>query len=143
VSFITAIALDNIPIRRGAWLSTPASWGAAKTTPRFTQTGIPVLGDDDMLLGYPYLQTNQIPTGAVTNGDFVFFGSWPDLLVGLWEGVDLVVDPYTLAAQAQIRVVVNQFADLQVRYDQAFCVSSDAGAILLGKSAPKNAGNNK
>ena len=141
VNFIAAIASDNVPIRNGAWISTPASWGNGISTPRFPNTGIPLISDNNTLLGYPFLQTNQIPSGTAPNHDICFFGSFSELLIGLWDGsADVVVDPYTLSNSAQVRVVMNQFSDINCRYEQAFCLSTDAAAYSL-EARPTNSKN--
>lgn len=42
------------------------------------------------------------------------FGDWSNLTVGIWDGLDIVVDNYTLAADGCIRLVVNFYCDAQL-----------------------------
>jgi hypothetical protein len=45
-----------------------------------------------------------------------------------WVGVEILVDPFTFASQAEIRVRSTLLADIAFRYPLAFCASSDSGA---------------
>ena len=42
------------------------------------------------------------------------FGDWSNLTVGIWDGLDIVVDNFTLAADGCIRLVVNFYCDAQL-----------------------------
>jgi hypothetical protein len=64
--------------------------------------------------------TNQI------NGNEVAYGNWEDDILGMWGGLDIVVDPFTSALQATINVTVNAFIDNVVRHIGSFAWSSDA-----------------
>ena len=56
----------------------------------------------------------------------MIFGNWEDLLIGQWGGLDLVVDPYTKAKNAQIELVVNSWWDIAVRHPESFAAMQDA-----------------
>ena len=149
VKAVVSIDDSRVNLTSGAWIANPRCWGAGISTPKFPNTGITVVNEGTgrqaemyTCLGYPYLRTQQIPnTDQAANvppappganpyprlGGAVFFGNWSDLLIGQWAGFEVVVDPYTLAHLAQVRVVVLQFADLNVRYPEAFAVSIDNG----------------
>jgi len=58
----------------------------------------------------------------------VVFGKWSEMLICSWIGVEILVDPYSLATTAEIRVRASLLADIQFRYPLAFCASSDSGA---------------
>jgi HK97 family phage major capsid protein len=126
VRAVVSIDDSRIPLSGLGWISNPRSWGAGISTPKFPNTGITVIADNQTCLGYPYRTTQQVPnTGA--NEGLVFFGNWSDLLIGQWDGLDVIVDPYTRAAEAIVRVVVLQWFDCNVRYPEAFAVSTDPG----------------
>lgn len=40
------------------------------------------------------------------------------LVIGQWGGVDILIDPYTKAADGQVRLVVNSYFDAKLRGDQ-------------------------
>ena len=70
--------------------------------------------------GYRTEVTNQIVTGDV------FFGNFADLIVGLWGGLDLTVDPYSLSKSGGLRIVVFQDVDFAVRRVESFCLGRKA-----------------
>jgi HK97 family phage major capsid protein len=128
VAAVVSIDDSRVSLLTPAWIANPVCWGAGISTPKFPNTGITVIESGGAglgtCLGYRYLTTHQIPnTGA--NEGLVFFGNWQDLLIGQWDGTDIIVDPYTRAHQAVIRIVVLQFYDINVRYPEAFAVSRD------------------
>jgi HK97 family phage major capsid protein len=131
IDFVVALERQNLPQRGAAWIINPLSWGKALATPKFVNTGFPVVdpGTPHSVVGYPYLRTNQIPSAGAFASRIVF-GDWAQLLIGQWAGVELIVDPFSQAGRAQIVVTVNQFADLNLRYRRAFVVSRNADAVV-------------
>lgn len=67
--------------------------------------------------GTPALNTSHLGTDLV-----YIYGDWSNLAVGAWGGVDLVVDPYTRAANGEVRIVVNAYFDAVKLRDNAFVV---------------------
>jgi hypothetical protein len=61
-------------------------------------------------------------------GSKVIFGKWSEMLICTWLGLDVMVDPFSLAVTGEIRVQVSLLADIQFRYPLAFACSSDSGA---------------
>lgn len=47
-------------------------------------------------------------------GNGVAYGDFGNLVIGQWGGLDVTVDPYTLATSGQIRIVINAFMDAKV-----------------------------
>ena len=47
------------------------------------------------------------------------FGDWKELVVAQWGAIDIVVDPYTLARQNAVRLVINAFFDAKLRRPDA------------------------
>jgi HK97 family phage major capsid protein len=106
------------PNVKGTWKS------LAKNDPRNTAGPyFPVFfwEPDSTVNGYRAIPTNQVP------GDKVIFGKWNELMIGQWAGLDIVVDIYTLATQAEIRVITNMFVDVKYRYASAFSYSTNSG----------------
>lgn len=55
------------------------------------------------------------------------FGSdWSDLILAMFGGFDVVVDPFTLAGSGQVRITGNQFIDVGVRQVASFAAMTDA-----------------
>ena len=63
--------------------------------------------------GYPVSASSNVVAGGYAFGDF------SELVVAQWGGIDIVVDPYTLATKNAIRLVINAFFDAKVRRDGA------------------------
>jgi hypothetical protein len=81
--------------------------------------------DDDTfgrVNGRRAISSTQLPAGQV------ILGKWSEMIIASWVGVEILVDPFTLASQAEIRVRSTLLADIQFRYPLAFCASSDSGA---------------
>lgn len=55
--------------------------------------------------GTPVIANSDVPNTQYAYGDF------SNIVMGTWGDVDLIVDPYTLAAENSIRIVVNAFVD--------------------------------
>lgn len=80
--------------------------------------------DGNDIDGTPVIANSDVPTTQYAYGDF------SNIVMGTWGNVDLIVDPYTLAAENSIRIVVNAFVDWKK-------VRKDENVIVYGKvSAP-------
>ena len=56
----------------------------------------------------------------------IFFGNWSDLVLAFWGGLDIVVDPYSLATTNLTRITTNTYADVGVRHAASFSAMLDA-----------------
>ncbi len=72
---------------------------------------------------YLAVATNQIPNNQV------LFGDWTSVILAMWGGWDVVVNPYSLDINAQVRITINTFIDVALRHPQSFCISADAGNL--------------
>lgn len=63
--------------------------------------------------------TKAFNTSNVSGTQYVY-GDFSNLAIGSWGGVDLTVDPYTKAADGQIRLVVNMYVDAAILREAAF-----------------------
>lgn len=79
--------------------------------------------------GYEALCSNQIPNnlikGTATNLTAAFFGDFSKVLLGVWAGLDVMVDPYSESTNAIIKVIAKQMVDIQLTRGEFFCVASD------------------
>ncbi len=108
--------------------------GWCKTTPKIGTTFPDFLWDSGAqpLNGYRTgVTNNQVSNG--TKGTAVgicstlaFASDWSNLILALFGGLDIVVDPYTLASSGQYRLTANQFIDFGVRNPACFAVFTDA-----------------
>lgn len=134
VLFETLIRQQNV-MGRLAYASTSATKGSLKTVAE-ALTGATTIGgsqnaiwkgiggdggEDGMVNGYQAIDSQQIPNNQVLAG---MFGHFIELM---WGGLDIVVDYYTKASNAEVRVIMNLWIDFLARHPQAFCTSTDAG----------------
>ena len=72
-----------------------------------------LLLEDGEVDGYPVSDSSNVVAGGYAFGDF------SELVVAQWGGIDIVVDPYTLATKNAIRLVINAYFDAKVRRNGA------------------------
>lgn len=125
VQMETEIAADNADVNNMAYVLNARGRGAAKTTPKFASgssvadAGV-IWEPGNTLNGYRAEVTNQVQDGDV------FFGNFADLVVGMWGGLDMTVDPYSLSKSGGLRIVVFQDVDFAVRRVESFCLGRNA-----------------
>lgn len=119
VAMESAVANDNALNGSLAYICRPADFGTLKTTEKATGTAQFVVSPDNNMNGYNVIRSNQ-----VTSGDF-YFGNFADLLIGMYGGLDITVDPYALSTSGGVRIVALQTVDVAVRHAVSFCKSSD------------------
>lgn len=119
VALETAIATDNADVNSMAYVMNAAMRGHAKTAPRFgTGTESTIWEPGNTVNGYRTEITNQLTAGDV------IFGNFNDLLIGLWGGLDITVDPYSLSKSGGLRIVAFQDVDFAVRRTESFAYGS-------------------
>ncbi len=130
-------ALDNanVPMGRLAFVGNGIIRSKAMGT--LTSPGVAgpfIMALPDSLAGYPYASTSLIPVAPATTGagarparSTLVFGSWENLLVGVWDALDLTSNPYSDTAYRKGAVQVRIIADLDVavRHPEAFAFSDD------------------
>ncbi len=81
--------------------------------------------------GYRALVTNNVPanltkgTSTTICSAALFGADWSDEVIGLFGAPDITVDPYTKADTGQVKITLNQFADMQVRQPASFAKIED------------------
>ena len=66
--------------------------------------------------GYRFLSTTLAPAKKLIFGDF------SQLVLALWSGTDITVDPYSLSTKGALRIVALQDCDYLIRHVKAFAV---------------------
>lgn len=121
VQMETAIASDNADVNSMAYAMGAGMRGHLKTTEKFDGTnGSPIWEAGNTVNGYRSEVTNQITAGDM------FFGNWADVVVGMWGGLDITVDPYSNSKKGRLRIVTMQDVDILLRRVESFCYGSDA-----------------
>jgi HK97 family phage major capsid protein len=120
VKMETEIAADNADIGSMAYVAHSRFRGWCKTTPKFgTGTEATIWEPGNTVNGYRTEITNQLLDTDV------FFGNFADFVIGLWGGLDLTVDPYSLSKSGGIRIVAFQDVDMALRRPESICWGSD------------------
>jgi HK97 family phage major capsid protein len=126
VGFETAVAVDNaLRVNATSYMLKPDMRGSLKTTLKVSgDAGTGFIWDiqspNNPLNGYPAWVTNQVVSGDL------FFGYWPDLLIGMWGGLDVIVDPYTQARKGVVGITNHQSMDVAVRQPVSFAFDNDS-----------------
>ncbi len=115
VGMETEVAADNALRGNLAYIINAAMAGALKTTAKDSGSGLFVLQNGEMN-GYRTIVSNQAATGDA------YFGNFADLLIGMWGGLDILVDPYTSSTTGTVRIVAMQSVDVAVRHAVSFCL---------------------
>lgn len=119
VDMESLIAADNADIGQMGYIGNAAFRGHCKTTAKFgTGTESTIWEPGNTINGYNTEISNQIAAGDV------FFGNFADMLIGMWGGLDLTVDPYSLSKSGGLRIVVFQDVDFVLRRVESFCWGS-------------------
>lgn len=124
VSFQAQPLQSNVATGNWAYVIDPQTFGKLKTVARLSSTASGFLFEgtfvNGTIDGYSAKISQHVPS------HYMCFGAWNQMLFADWAGVDLVVDPYTLAKYQEIQVTTHMMVDLAFRHLEAFCVSSDS-----------------
>lgn len=101
--------------------------GKGKTTVKAAQGALGFIVDPDGTMnGYKVLRTNAVATNATTGENptaasawGILFANWAEMLIGQWGAIDMMVDPYTKADEAMVRIIINSYWDAGMRRDSA------------------------
>jgi len=112
-----------------AYVTSPKGAFTAKTIALDTGSGR-FLFEDGKMNSYPAFITNNISitlddptaTGTTAVDTAYYFGNWNDLLIGNFGGLDVVIDPYTLATTGTIRMIVQMMVDVNYRHLGSFSI---------------------
>lgn len=138
VDLESAVANANADAGRLAYLTNTKVRGKLRKTEEFATTngkpvwtsaaGRPGIGE---LLGYDAYTSNSVPsnlTKGTSSGvcSAICYGNWADMLLFMWGGLDLILDPYSLSTSGGKRVVALQDVDAQLRRVASFAAMQDA-----------------
>jgi HK97 family phage major capsid protein len=134
VQFETALASANAPTGGGwKWITTPGIRGKLKQTLQNTVSGALWCWESgDVMNSYPALVSNQMPSNytagtSTTICHGMVLGAWSECLIGEFGGgVEIIVDPYTVASQNMIQYHAIVMADVAVRHGASFAFTKAA-----------------
>lgn len=133
-----AVEIANADQNALAYLTNNKVKNQLKNTKLDTGSGLFIWPQNsNELNGYPAFTSNLVPhnlTKGSTTGvevcSAIVFGDFSNLHIYNWGGMDITVDPYTLAGKAQIKLVVNTWWDVAVKHPGAFAAMLDALTTL-------------
>lgn len=130
VALESELANDNADFNRLGYLMTPGLRGYLKGLPIDAGSGIMTWRGSEVN-GYNAMVSTLVPSNldkGTSTGvcHAAIFGNWADLAIFRWAGYDIVVDPYSLATQATLKVVVNAWADVKLLHAESFAAMKDA-----------------
>lgn len=131
VALETEVSQDNADVGNLSYITNPKVRGKLKNTAVGTDQRMIWTPGSEPLNGYAAHVTNQVSSvldkGTSTGVcSAIFYGNWADLVMGLWGGLDILVDPYTASTKGDVRVVAFQDCDFVVRHPESFAAMLDA-----------------
>jgi hypothetical protein len=118
VGLETLVAEDNALLGNLSYICPASLYGSLKTTAKATNQAIFAVDPDGTMNGYRTIVSNQATAG------YLLFGNFSDLLIGMFGGLDLTVDPYTASTTGTVRVVALQSVDVAVRHAVSFALGT-------------------
>ena len=126
VDLETALAVDNADIGSLAFVTNAAVRGKARTTLKVSSATNGVMLWEALQALYPAEVTNSIPsTLGSGNKSAMIMANWSDLLIGIWSGTEILVDPYSRSLYGEVQVVMFQEADINLRHEESFAAVQD------------------
>lgn len=132
VKLETEVATLNADIGSLAYLTNPKVRGKMKSTSKVASSDSVMLWGDNAspVNGYRAEVTTTVPSdldkGSATGVcSAMLFGNWSDLIVGMWGGIDLMVNPYSLDKEGLVRITATAFYDTVVRRGASFAALRD------------------
>ena len=118
VSMEGKIDAANALVSTMAYIAHPTMKATMKTTQKVSGQAFFVWEPGDQVNGYQALTTTQITATEL------YFGNWADLVMAMWGGLDITVDPYSNSTAGTVRVTALQSVDFGVRHVESFCLGS-------------------
>lgn len=134
VDMETELNLDNALVQNVGFATTPGMAGKMRQTLESATAGARWVWDgnvmDGNMIGYRAVSSNQVSktlAGGAEHG--LILANWADLLIGMWAGLELLVDPYTLATQGLVKITSFQMVDIGLRRAESFCKATGATIV--------------
>lgn len=113
----------KVPLNTAKWLSEPGITADWMSTVKESGQANYVINENptgaQRVLGYDYMDHVDITANKVIFGEFSY------LLVALFGGIDLVVDPYSSKNAGQVELFANAFADAGLEQPSAFVIGDN------------------
>jgi HK97 family phage major capsid protein/HK97 family phage prohead protease len=114
IAMETDVASANADVGSMRYIMNAAARGALKSTSKAGTEAI-FVWENNEVNGYPVIVSNQL------QGNDALFGDFSSMVMGMWSGLDLMVDPYAGATAGTVRVIAHQDLDVAVKQPASFC----------------------
>lgn len=91
-----------------AYVANPALMAQLKQSAQVANVDAGMQGS--LINGYPTFFSNGVTKDPGVSANF-FFGDFSKMYMGMFGGLDIMVDPYSVAINGQTRLVLNQYMD--------------------------------
>lgn len=118
VEFETDVAASNADIGSMFYLTNATIVGILKTREKASNTA-KFLAENGEVNGYPLAKSNQVPAANM------IFGVFSQLIIGMWGGLDILIDKFTSAADGGVYIRAFQDVDVAVRHAAAFSAATN------------------
>lgn len=127
VDLETHVAVANADMGSRAYLTNARVRGALKSTSKVSgQNGFIWENGSTPVNGYNTAVTDLVPSNLGGGTDSaIIFGNFNDLIIGMWGGLDVLIDQYTGGDQGDISIRVLQDMDVAVRHPESFAAAKD------------------
>ncbi len=131
LSFISSMANDKALNGKLGWLTNPDVVGFLRQTVRVATTDSRMIMDNaTSLADYPLAQSTHAPNtltkGTGTNLSAAIFGNWQDLILAMFSGVDILVNPYgSQFIKGGLSISAIQTVDVKIRHPESFAIAVD------------------
>lgn len=129
----TNVAVGNADLGNLAYVTTPGTRGYLKGTQVASNTPR-MIWENNQVNGYSAFATNQLPANLTKGGygtglSAIIFGNFLDVLIGMWGGTDVVINPYSGDTAGSVRITLMQDCDIALRHVESFCKIVDAVTV--------------
>lgn len=132
---IQEVGIDNALTGKLGFLTNASVAATLLRTEKAASTGMFIWeagrdGSEGTVAGYRAAVSNNVPsnlTKGTASGicSAMIFGNWSDLLIGMWGGIDLTIDPYTFSSSGALRITAAATVDIAVRHPESFAAIQD------------------
>jgi len=125
------VAIDNAMGGNMAFLTNPKVVASMRTISKQTSgvEGNFIMDPNGTVMGYNVASSNLVPSdltkGTGTALSALIFGNFSELMIGMFGGLDVLVDPYTGSAAGTTRISMFQDVDVAVRHAESFAAILD------------------
>jgi len=115
----TDVAAANADAGSLRYIINASARGALKSTAKSSSAvAAGFVFENNEINGYPAIVSNQLANNDALFGDFSM------MILGMWSGLDLTVDPYAGATAGTVRIIALQDVDVAVKQPGAFCLGT-------------------